>query len=583
MTFLFIYYITICLLALIFAIYTLFGTSSPNISECNRIKKRSVNNYSHGDETVSYDRVEKIIPCDMVSGCKDLNRVCLHISEPLQLENGIVLERNASAKDGYCFMYEKSTEEMHCDPRFGERLTAVTRSGQLRTSCNCFWPSLVDRKDTVSDCSLTRACGGTGKLVHKITNTPIEHMPPDTPIDIYEFECETCGSDDCAKPGRDPDTGLPSCEPIPVVQRSGGLCLYEHLLVTNDDVAVDGIVAGQVSKKRKSTSAPTLAVKSDFVDTAFANSFVSTSNSDNVYVPNPCAFDAFRGVPMKAGECRLTLTPGGVGYCEPLSETVSTVIFDDDYLSKNGGRYSNACYKFTDSDANINAYVAEYFVRPRNALHPSNPPDTRPPPPPPPLPVFSVEIEAGKLFPEVLDMLNARSTVDHQKKILITQSAIPNDVESIPVPFDKTTMSRFTKEHNDFVFYLPAKIAFYNYWAPVQSVDILNCDDINSERKIYGFTLNSLEASEYVVERQRKVVACREPYYDRRLAIVPNIDVNPLGTAYNANPTSAILRFNKSDLTVRPYWYESYFNNRHEVKAYVSRLPSRPPIISPTK
>lgn len=500
------------------------------------------------------------IYCNIASGCKDLNRTCVHVSQPIRLDDGSRLETNASSDEGYCLSHEAPVQPIRCDPRTGEPVTNVTSSGRLRTTCRCFWPSLFDRKDSLSDCSVVRACGGTGKLVHSATRSPLEEVSPDKSIDIHEFECNVCGNAECTVPGKDPHTGLPSCVPIPVRDRTGGLCLYESLSKSGGTGAVKPADTG------KHAVSPLLAVKGAFVSTDFANSF---TNPDEAYVPNPCAFDAFRGVSMK-NECRLTLTPSGTGYCEPLSETVSTVIFDDDYLPNNGGRYSNACYKFTDSDRHVEAYVAEYFVRPRNTALSSLES------PPPPLPVLSVEIDADRLIPEVLDMLNARATTGTRKKMLVTQSAIPEDAESIPVPFDKTTMSRFVKEHNDFVFYLPAKFALFRYWAPVQAVKIHDCDDINGDRVIVGFTINAIEYGEYDILRQRRVVACREPYYDKRLAIVPNIDVNPLGPAYNADPTSAVLRFDKSDFIVRPYWYRSYFNNAQEVKAFVANLPSRP-------
>lgn len=510
-------------------------------------------------EAVGTDR--EFTGCLLATGCKDPQRTCFHVIRPVRLDEGGVLEANKSAEEGYCLQFEKpATGDMiQCDRRFGELVTTVSGSGRLRAECRCFWPTLFDRKDASSDCgSLVHACGGTGRLTHVHTSRDIADVPPDEMIDISEFKCQESFGNDCVRPGKDPHTGLPEYVPTPVYSRTGGLCLYEDSATGGEGPAVTG----------RHTTAPTLAVKGDFVSTAFASSF---SNAERAYVPNPCMIDAVRGGPLRKTDCRLMLTPSNIGYCEPLSETVSTVVFDDDYLPNNGGRYSNACYEFADSETDVGAYVAEYFVRPRVD-------DGSVAVRPPPLPVMSVEIESDKLIPEVLDALNARTTTagDRAKKILITQAALPEDVEYVPVPFDKRTMSRFQVERNDFVFYLPTRRALLNYWAPVQPVKIPDCDRINGDRDVTGFTPKTIAAGEYEIQRQRHVVACREPDYDRRLSVVPNIDVNPLGTAYDANPTSAILRFDKSDLTVRPYWYRSYFNNSGEVRAYVSTLPSRP-------
>jgi len=527
-----------------------------NIGDDNYIlSDESGKQYRYSDSQIELDRAH----CFESSGCSDPNRRCFHVSRSVRLKDGTVLRANTSIDEGYCLQLEGSNIE--CDRRFGESITTITSSGRLRTECRCFWPTLFDRKDVTSDCSsLVYACGGTGKLIHISTGRRLVDIPSDELIDIHDFRCdsESGGVGDCAIPGRDLHTGLPTYVPTPVDSRTGGLCLYEN-------ISASPVISG------RHTTATSIAVKGAFVSDTFADSFKTDSEA---YVPNPCAFDTFRPDVLLGNECRLTLTPSGIGYCEPLSETVSTVQFDDDYLPKNGGRYSNACYKFTESKENVDAYIGEYFVRPGVTLRIPGDQDGTPVPP---LPVMSVEIDARKLFPEILNKVNAVETANAGKKLLITQAAFPEDVEKIPVPFDKTTMSRFQKEHNDFVHYLPAKYAMFHYWVPVQTVKIPDCDEINTDRELAGITAESMiEANEYEIERQRHVVACRSPHYDKRLSIVPNIDVNPMGNAYNANPTSAVLRFDKADYLVRPYWYRSFFNNRREVKTYVSNLPSRP-------
>ena len=529
-----------------------------------------VKRHSHHDGVRNQPRFDKkyiTSECDVTMGCKDPKFECIHISNLVQLEDGSVLPANTLKQKGYCLMNETPRAAVACNPRYGAPITTITPSGLLRVTCRCFWPSLFDQKDIYSDCSIVRACNGTGALVHSKTRTPLDKMPLDEKIDIHEFECRTCGASNCALPGKDPDMGLPNCTPTPLGDRTDGLCLYENLVQGGTDLINNTIPA----ESGRHTSAPVLAIKGVFISEAFAKHFPNSS-LPTAYVPNPCAYDAFRGVSIQ-NECRLTLTPSGTGYCEPLSETVSTIVFDDDYLPNNGGRYSNACYKFTNSNENIDAYIVEYFVRPNIDIDDGNSSGIRPPP----LPTISLEINTNKVDPNILSMLNASADTTPQGKILITHAAIPDDVDSIPLPFDKSTMSRFVKERNDFVHYVPSQFAFAKFWAPVQTLDILDCDNINDERRIKGFSLKTIEDGEYAIKRQQHVVACREPHYDKRLAIVPNIDVNHLGAEYNADPTSAILRFDKSDLVVRPYWYRSYFNNKLEVKAYVSRLPSRPP------
>ncbi|KAG8314661.1 hypothetical protein J6590_087499 [Homalodisca vitripennis] len=421
--------------------------------------------------------------------------------------------------------------ETACNVVTGSPLILIDDTGDARQACRCHWPTLFGQKDLFSDCDVHRACdGGIGTLVHK-------GVPP---VNIHDYECSAC--DRCNVPGTDPHTGLPSCLPVPFNERERDMCVYDvksEYDVYNDDEHADDTVADHRTTKTM------LSVRSRFVDTRFFSMFVDRVR-DTAWIPNPCSFDLFTGADLQGG-CELRMTrKSNTAYCAPLQDNFMTAIKDDSYLANNSGQFPNACFRFTSNEEHVNGYVMEYFVRERRGL------DL-------PAPVVSMRIEKKYVLNSVLGGLGLGRERE-AKMLLFTQPEPPSDVSEFPHPFNARRMADFKKELNHWRDELPSKciahyktLIVYNCSAPVQPLEIPKCSSVGEP---FGFLQNANkiptglfgDAEEYA----KSAVACLEPDYDARFPIVPNYNVRPGST--NADPSSAILFYDKTNNTVYPHW-----------------------------
>lgn len=418
----------------------------------------------------------------------------------------------------------------------------VTRAGRSIQACRCHWPTLFGQKDEFSECNVRHACdGGKGSLVHKITRQPLDGATP--PIDIHAYECSAC--DRCNTPGPDPHTGLPSCLPRPLKDRDRDMCLYN---VDSESLVYSGHEEAERDRSDYRTVKPMLSVKSGFVEAGYVAAFTDRVRN-TAWVPNPCAFDLFTGAVL-GDDCELRLTrKSNIAYCAPTKDNIMTAVKEDSYLAGNGGRYPNACFRFASDKADVNAYVVEYFLRKRQV-------------PELPSPVVSMRIAKKNVLQHVLAGLGLTREAD-DKMLLFTQPEPPADVSDFPHPFTHQRMGTFSKELNNWTKKLPAKcwaagVGFpilYNCSAPPQALPIPECSKIGHWDR--GPPLKDYEPTGGVIGDQteayaKSTVACLKPGYDARFPLVPNYNVSVGST--DADPTSAILLFDKSDHTVYPHW-----------------------------
>lgn len=540
------------------------------------------------------------VPCDVRTGCFAKDRTCVHLDADFVLRGGGVLTANDSPNNGYC-LSAGDRFRPQCDPRVSATALTVTGDGTARMICRCFWPTLFGQHDVFSDCDLANACGGRpNSLVHARTRVPLTSAPPDLPVLIHEYECAECGENRMS--GTDPDTGLPSCEPLPFGRRTGSMDgAFDDL---HRRAGIAPIVESDPNAVRTvATLLPTDSVLvSDDMEKSLVGATVPDSRS-RPHLPNPCAFDYFDGSYL-GDECELTASASGIAYCNPLSETVSTLMTASDYLTENNGRYANACYRFTTSPANVHAYLFEYFVREPSpqtlksfkqqveaardeAAHDEH---YRPTVvyQPPPLPAVTLQVRARNLSRTVQNnfgLTDSRGTlrdgVQPDDTVSVTQAPVPDDVLDLPVPLDRRTMQEYMLEYHDYADVLPAKCLFINCGAPVQTIYIPQCSEVGSgPRGPEDANVLNLLNQEHTYEELlfKTVVACRNPVYDPRLSIVPQLDVAAIdGYPYNA----ATLRFDKATKVVHPFWSEPYnpanqAAEERRISAYLDRLPSRP-------
>lgn len=537
--------------------------------------------------------------CNMQTGClqngiRVVSASCVHQTTDYVLRNGTVLKANSREDEGYCFFPKDGPSEL-CNTMTSTPLMTVTEQGLLRMMCRCYWPTLFDQKDIFSDCNIGRACNNRPfSLIHKKSKIPLLKTPYGSKINIHDYECGSCG--DSQTPGTNPDTGLPACLPKPMNSRSYDMDGLYDVLVQQSGIALEFSLA---SANDRTTNAVLLPVNSVLVDKDMRKGFVNEVQ-DKARIPNPCAFDHFNGSFLD-GECVLTSSRSGIAYCSPRSESVSTVLTPDDYLTKNNGRYSNACYRFTTSDANVHGYIFEYFVRGLSdesktefiemiekekmaaAAEGRKGKDLRYPPP---FPNVSLETKVNLLTRSIRNSfgladfygkLTARTNGDDD--ILITQAPVPDDAIEVPVPLDMITMSEYRLERNDYGTMLPALCLFDTIYcaAPIQTILIPQCKDVgNGTRNPSDANILYLSQSTFSHDELlfNSVVACKNPEYDERLNIVPQIDVARTDGFNNA----AILRFDKKTKTVHPHWPASYYYEQRgpKITSYLNKLVSRP-------
>lgn len=537
--------------------------------------------------------------CKINVGCKSVGpmpepETCIHLTETYALFNGHILEANTDKNDGYCF-YTKDELQKTCDSRVSVPILTVTETNSLRMRCQCHWPSLFDQSTIFDNCNIRRACNyNADKLLHVTSGRSIMAEPLDTIIDIHKYKCSDCGP--MHESGKNPDTGLPDCIP----KRMGALSdmngIYEAL---KDELGPEVQPFLIADSEATTTSSPFLPLTSRLIDntmrTGFDNSVRSTA-----YIPNPCAFDHIDGTYV-GSECVLRSSRSGIAYCSPLSENISTLVTNGDYLSKNNGVYANACYRFTTSDANVIGYQAEFFVRQLSiesrktiarlvaeeaatAKRESRVPagikfDSFP------LPVISVQVPVSKITPHVrrvFGMVNERDVAikpyDNDTIILVTQAPVPDDSYVVPVPLDHATMLEYRLEYNDYGDILPARcFPAIPCGAPLQSIRIPTCNEVGTTTRdpndaSVAYTLFH-EGFDYNSLMFNSIVSCKEPNYDSRLHIVPQIDVAEI----NGSSNPAILRFDKKTKIVHPHWPDGFSPNMEGiVQSYINLLPSRP-------
>lgn len=440
-----------------------------------------------------------------------------------------------------------------CNEIVASPLAVPDVTGQLRQVCRCHWPTLYGQNTAYSDCDVQHACdSGKGVLVHKVTRRPL--MSEKAPVDIHDYECSSC--DRCNVPGEDPHTGLPSCLPRPFNDRERDMCVYG--VESDSEVYTDTADTDDASDRR--TTSSMLAVGSAFVDPKFYSSFTDRVRN-TAWVPNPCSYDTITGSRLY-GDCELRLTrKSNVAYCAPLRDNAMTAVKEDSYLVNNGGKYPNACFRFTSNEDQVAGYVIEYFLLERKTEHL-------------PSPVVSMRIAKKNVLTSVIDELGL-TRVEDSKTLLFTQPEPPPDASEFPHPFNERRMSDFNTELNYWVDELPAKcdshlysFVKYNCTAPVQPLVILECSHVGSHdrspKNKSALPSNGLIGDQTDIY-SKTTVACRKPDYDPRFPIVPNYKVKP--GAIDADPTSAILYFDKTNYTVYPHWKDAGENVTRELDA----------------
>lgn len=481
----------------------------------------------------------------------------------------------------------------------------ITPDGKREVYCRCNWPTLYRQTDIYSPCNLR--IERKSRLVHKVSGKALEETDVSEFNNIHDYQYLDCGP--CSTRGNDTVTGLPSCVPLPVGARSGNLCLYGNTNYDNTEGTNDYARHQLKTMVGEYSTSDVLPLESKFIDRKFRLSFDNV-NRDKVVLLNPCAIDSLDGATSMKNLCVLRLSKSGIAYCDPIAYNVSTMIYEDDYLAGNNGRYANACYKFTESNDNVVDFITEYYNRKRPdsrrkkrrtgiiypkvqiggksyedytpsapnrdniypTVHNAEPSQTSgngnagrsPQMATPPVkgrqnqtneqipPVVNLRVKYSDILLNVRVKLKIPNVTSPNELIIFTQAPVPSDVESISFPMDRWSLLNFIYEYNDFTKVLVGKTIFNLHCnAPVQRVYIPQCNDITSNIDLTDCEiLSSIIQPDSERASYESIVSCRNSIHDPRVAIVPNLDMGP----YNSLNSTAILRFDLKTFMVHHYW-----------------------------
>lgn len=224
--------------------------------------------------------------CNLNTGCISCVGTCAHFDEDVVTDDGRELARN-NPGEGYCMRnFIDDRGSRGCNNKHGGKWV-LTRDESNSFYFKCYCTTpTIFDNGPDGDCSLFKGC---------ISGALIDNDGP-----LNDLHC-TCPDDMMEKIVN----GLPTC-----VKKN-----YYQTRPSGDNDIDKKYVAPEYRKFN---------------------------------LPNPCMFDAFRKYYVPgAGQAVLV---DGVAMCKVLDPKYTTVLFEDDYLLNNGGKYANGIARVSDAD-----------------------------------------------------------------------------------------------------------------------------------------------------------------------------------------------------------------------------------------
>lgn len=499
--------------------------------------------------------------------CIEPNARCVHYDTDVQIETEKgkfeTWKANTSPDLGYCtsLLMERSSKKQSspsfseespvddkiilnpCNRNTGNRILAKSdpKANGYTFTCICKEPTLIAQTiPLISDCDQPVGCQG-GRL------TGANWKDPTIYVDIVnDLECVDCPPG--TVPGRNPNTGHPICESVSFV----------------NDESVDDVYPSGFKF---------LNVTEEAIETKFAEQFPNKGKGRKV--PDPCSFDIISGMPFLNNECTLDSTiDKKIFFCRNNTDTVATMMYEDDYLKGNGGNWANACYRFTQSSDNVKSYITEWYNRPR-VFEKMNMT----------FPIVGYLLNKWLLLPDILKTLDIDRISNENKKenIVIYNAPIPDIAAKLPFPLNYNNLARLESDTSlKRREGLPGLcIGPLSLIVPVlpcilsnERIEIRACSHIGHyqfgvwPRQKYTFAPYMFDISKLQQMYSTSFVSCLWPQDDKRFNIVPNMDIynNTEGLS-----NTACLKISK-DGVVEPIWLGI---DNESVDVYKTRLTSR--------
>lgn len=300
------------------------------------------------------DPSKNVVECTMGTvpnecfDCTNINTECRHFDTDIPVEDdmGLLLHHvpaNTAPDRGYCIEIDNDKANRSCNPNTGSWVLVKRdpEASAFSFVCKCKYPGLVTQATISGDCNVDVACGNYGKLDSVLVDPR------------HEANC-MCQLERGFVPDRRADG--PYCRPLRFTE------------LPKDPEII--------------TSFPhRIPLTHPAVSPKFRSQFTVVTAR---HLINPCKIDALTGAPVEGADLVMQEWPdfsdageapnarrtanasrtgdsgdGGMGgdpssdtnkfvwFCMSKSLDVTTVLFEDDFLTNNGGRFANGVVKLS--------------------------------------------------------------------------------------------------------------------------------------------------------------------------------------------------------------------------------------------
>lgn len=283
-----------------------------------------------------------LVECNMTNdlaciGCNQILAACIHFETNTTLydpNNKEIAEipKNRSKQNGYCLRLtaDKHSERKCTQKNGGKWILTKTNnndnnnSDQYSYTCHCTSPHLFTKSSMYGDCDVFVGC----------TNSTI--LNKNSWSSFSEIECK-CN------------------DGYHIEEDSGIISLLSKRMASRQHITCirDNIFHSKFPQHNDATIDPM------YIEPTYSG------YRNGIFLPNPCKFDAITGEYIgDNGEIHMH---NYIAHCRAKSENgYTTVIFEDDYLINNGGKYANAVVRVASkSPLEINTIVYETSTRRR--------------------------------------------------------------------------------------------------------------------------------------------------------------------------------------------------------------------------
>lgn len=263
--------------------------------------------------------LKTLVKCNTSTGfecfeCDEPLAKCIHFEQDEDIYNednkSVIgqIKANTAANEGYCLRLE-GKDKRTCTPKNGGRWIIVERNDKYTYVCMCTNPEIFSRTTLHGDCTHFNFCRN-GKIAN---------------IDKWKsFDDIVC---DCDENYRQ------------IIRNNRSECIRKNIFQRND------------------TRLPFQKLDRKYIDDSYIGK--------DLNLPNPCTFNPSTRTDYAPGIAKIQMS-SNIAYCVALSPLHTTVLYEDDYLRNNRGRYANGVVEISRAPP-ISDTIYEPYTKKRNS------------------------------------------------------------------------------------------------------------------------------------------------------------------------------------------------------------------------